>query len=1036
MKKITQFSVQYPVSVIMLVSAVLLLGFVSFDKLGMDLFPDLNTPRIFVELKAGERPPSEIEKQFVKSIESLSIRQKGVTQVYSVSKVGAARITVEYTWDADMDEAFLDLQKALTDFNQNQELDELILTQHDPNTAPLMLIGFSHPEIDDMDALRKIAGNYIRNELTRQEGIASVDIIGGEEKVVMITPDPLILESLNLTISAIANQITAANLNASGGSVVELGKRYIIKSIGEFQALEEIGEVIVGTQAVSADNAVQESMQSQPIYLRDVAEIRLANDEPENLVRIDGKRSVALAVYKETRFNTIRAAEQLDIALETITRALPDYEFSILRNQASFVRSAVNEVGQTALWGMLLAVFVLFLFLRRIGVTMIIGIAIPISIVATFNLLYFNGLTLNIMTLGGLALGAGMLVDNAIVVMENIFRHLENGSSLRDAAINGSAEVGGAITASTLTTIIVFLPIVYLQGAEGELFRDQAWTVAFSLLSSLVVAMLVIPMLSRRFLTAGQRLNDAASIHFPGYKKRLGGLLARRNLIIAASLVLTIISMLLLPIIGSEFIPRTDGRSFDINMTLEEGSALSHTDQVVRGIEDIVQQTLGESLASTYVRVGPVRGIGNEQQSFFEDQNTATITVFLADGAEQPASQYISQLSRQLEAYSDVEFEFIRDESALQSTLGTDQAPLTIEIEGEDLDQLRLLSDSTRAAIRQLPAILSVETDFDEGRPEINFVVDRMAAGIANLSMESITSQLQDQIDGKEAGNWEYEGDQRKILVRQPTPQLRDVSNLYVQSDNRQIRLDQIANIERTIAPREIFRRGQNRVARISLQLSGAQALDHTVSDIRNQMSGITWPPNYQYKISGEEEKRRESFANLQFALLLSLALIYMVLAAQFESLIHPLTIILSVPLAAVGVIFIFLLLGDPLNVMAYIGLIMLIGIAVNDSIILVDAINQLKAEGRSLRDAILEAGQRRIRPIVMTSLTTILALLPLTFGFGDSAALRAPLAYAVIGGLVTSTLLTLVVIPCVYYVLDQLAEKSRSLFQGADSAL
>ena len=678
------------------------------------------------------------------------------------------------------------------------------------------------------------------------------------------------------------------------------GKRYIIKSIGEFESLEEIGDVIVASRTpTAAVGAMAEP--AKPVYLRDVADIRLENDRPDNLVRINGQRSVALAVYKETRFNTIKASEQLDIALETITRALPGYEFKILRNQASFVRSAVNEVGQTALWGMVLAIFVLFLFLRRIGVTMIIGIAIPISIVATFNLLYFNGLTLNIMTLGGLALGAGMLVDNAIVVMENIFRHLEEGASLRDAAINGAAEVGSAITASTLTTIIVFLPIVYLQGAEGELFRDQAWTVAFALVSSLVVAMLVIPMLSRRFLKTGSNLSDAASIHFSGYSSWLAGILKKRGMVVIGSLALIVLAVLLLPIIGSEFIPRTEGNSFDINLKLEEGSALAHTNQVTLGIEEIVRQALGDGIAATYIRVGPVRGIGNEQQVFFEDQNTATITIFLAENNDAPVSTIIRRLSSQLAIYDDVDLEFIQDESALQSTLGTDQAPLTIEIEGEDLEQLRELSEAARTELANISDILSLETDFDEGRPEINFVVNRLAAGIENLSMEDITAQLQDQIDGKEAGAWEHEGDQRKILVRQPTPQLRDVSNLYVKSNQRQIRLDEIATVERAIAPREIFRRGQKRVARLAIQLAGNSPLDHVVSQIQTNLQNVDWPPTYQYKISGEEEKRRDSFANLQFALLLSLALIYMVLAAQFESLIHPLTIILSVPLAAVG---------------------------------------------------------------------------------------------------------------------------------------
>lgn len=1030
MRKLTEFSVNYPISVLMLVLCILLLGYISFDKLGMDLFPNLNNPRIFVEIKAGEKPPEEIEKQFVKSIESLAIRQKGVLQVASVTRAGSARITVSYRWDADMDAAFLDLQKALANFNQNNELDELNLSQHDPNTTPMILIGFSHPQIKDMDVLRQVAAGYIRNELTRQEGIAAIELIGVEEKEVVIETDPYQLAAHNLTLNTIATQVQSANLSASGGSVDEKGVRYIIKSVGAFESLEDIGDVIVGRSQASTETPgmagnASTSAESAPIYLRDVADIFFRNKEPDNIVRINGVRSVALAIYKDTKYNTVLAAKNLNTSLEKIKEALPGYEFKIVQNQAVFIENAINEVEESALLGIILAIIVLYVFLRRIGATFVMSIAIPISIVATFNLMYFNDLTLNIMTLGGLALGAGMLVDNAIVVMENIFRHLENGASLKEAAIDGTAQVAGAITASTLTTIVVFLPIVYLHGAAGELFKEQAWTVAFSLLSSLGVAILFIPMLSHRFLKTDQQTSNA--IHFDGYSKFLTRILDRRLIILATGAFLVVLGWLLIPVVGSEFIPKAESNQFRVNIRLEEGASLAHTDRAIHAIETLSQELLADDLESIYVQSGPSTGLLEEQGSVDEGQNTASLLFFLKPPPQRSVDEIITQLNTLFEGHPDLQAEFIRDESALQSTLGTEEAPLTIEVKGEDLLQLQTLTDSIASRLGAVPDILSWESSFDEGRPEINVFVDRIRAGIFDATMSDVSNQLKDQIDGREAGNWEDRGELRDISVKVPPPNVRDIGNLPVETAMGEIRLEDIAVIRQMIAPKEIHRKNQTRIGKVNIQLKGKMPLDQTVKEIRAALVDIPFPPNYRYEIGGEEEKRRDSFDSLKFALLLSIILIYMVLASQFESLVHPFTIILTIPLAAVGAILIFFFMGLPLNIMAYIGIIMLVGIAVNDSIILVDAINRLKWQGMPLREAIVAAGQQRIRPIIMTSLTTILALLPLTFGFGESASLRAPMALAVIGGLVTSTLLTLVVIPCAYYVLDRFSNSSAN---------
>jgi HAE1 family hydrophobic/amphiphilic exporter-1 len=1007
----------------MLVLGILLLGYLSFQRLGVDLFPEYNNPRIYVELKAGERPPEEMEALFVDRIESLAIRQKKVVNVSSVIRVGVAQITVEYAWDADMDEAFLDLQKALAGFAQNADLDELTISQHNPNAEPILVVALSHPDITDMDELRKVAENTIRNELIRLEGIAEVRISGQEEKEVVIETDPYLLDAYGLSVDEVAARIQSLNRNISGGSVVEFGRRYVIKSISSFRSLDDFRNTIVGyRQELSTGEST--SSRRAPVFLKDVARISFRNKDPYNIVHLNGRRCLGLSIYKETRFNTVEAVSSVLARLEELRKSLPGYRLEVIRNQGAFIRQAIDEVKETALIGIFLAVIVLYVFLRRIGSTLIVSTAIPISVVATFNLMYFKGLTLNIMTLGGLALGAGMLVDNAIVVVENIFRLLERGRKLKEAIVEGTAQVGGAITASTLTTIVVFLPIIYLHGVSGELFKDEAWTVAFSLLSSLVVAILVIPMLSSRFLRRTGSPAPSRAIHFSGYSRFLGRILQHRNAVILGSGLLVLATGFLLPRVGSEFIPHADLGAFTVNLRLPEGTELARTELAVADIEKLAASLLGPNVDLIYSEIGPAADISASETAIFEDENSATLHIRLKKDRSISTEQAIAQLAAQLAAIPDLEVRFIPEQTALQITLGTREAPLAVEIQGDDLDLLEQLTRQAKERLAGIPDLFNLETTFEKGRPEVNIVVDRLRAGLYNMGINQIAAQLRDVLQGRTAGQWKHQGELRDIVIRLPGVSLSQLDDILLTQGQQKIRLADVADIQIGSAPREIHRRNQVRVGKIMAHIRSGQPFDHVVQDVEQALSDLPLPAEYRTAIAGEEQKRREAFHNLKFALLLSVVLVYMVLAAQFESLIHPFTILLTIPLALVGSVWLFFLLGKSLNVIAYIGMIMLVGIAVNDSIILVDAINQLKRQGLERRQAILEAAQRRIRPILMTSLTTILALLPLTMGFGEGAALRSPLALAVIGGLVTSTLLTLVVIPCVYDLLDRIFGK------------
>ncbi len=1031
MKKIINFAVSNPITILMAVLGIMLLGKISYDKLSVDLLPDLNNPKLYVDITAGERPPEEIEKLFVKRMESMAIRQRDVMTVSSVIKAGMAQMTVEYTWNKDMDEAFLDLQKAMNTIAQDEKLTKLEITQNNPNTDPIVLVGMSHDNITNMAELRKIADSYIRNELIRVDGVADVTLTGGEVSNLVIKTDPYKLAAYNLTIDAISRQIEEENQRLAGGRVVEMGEQYIVSGVNILKSEEDFGNIIVsykrtetaanGTANAAAQNASGEDM--APIYLKELAEISFENERPENIVRINGRRCIGLSVYKEMQHNTVKTVEGVVKRFAEIEKALPGYKFEIVSNQGTFINSAIGEVKDSAILGVLLAVIVLYLFLRRLKVTLVISLAMPISIIATFNLMFFGDLTLNIMTLGGLALGAGMLVDNAIVVIESIFRNQEKGMSVKEAVVQGTSEVGGAVTASTLTTIVVFLPIVYLHGASGELFKDQAWTVTFSLVSSLFVAILVIPTLYERMFRKNKDKDKKAiqtdsSVRIKGYSNLLRTILKRRWAVVGASLLLVIGTYCLLPFIGAEFMPKADNNSFSVEIKLQEGTRLERTASTAEAIENLIYSITQDSLCTVYSHIGPGYSSGG---NIFSGDNTATLKVILSPESRYAPEELMEELITNTADIEGLELSFMQDRNSLGSLMGSEDAPIVIEVKGEELDEIADITAKATEIATSVPGLFNVSNSIENGAPEMVITVNRALAGMNNLNVTTIVTQIQEQLSGKNAGQMDYKGEMRDIMIKVPEIPLSQLNDIVITHNNKQFRLAELADIRRDVAPKEIFRRNQSRIAKVTANLEEGYTLSQVSEELRTALAAIELPANYNINITGEEEKREESMGGLIFALVLSIVLVYMVMASQFESLLHPFTILLTIPLALVGAILLFFITGTTINIMGVIGIIMLSGIAVNSSIILVDRINQLKESGMVLTEAIVEAAQQRIRPILMTSITTILSLLPMAIAFGDGASLRAPMAIAVIGGLVTSTLLSLIVIPCVYYLFEQM---------------
>ena len=1026
MNSITKFAVKYPVSVLMLTLAVCLLGTISYNKLGTDLFPDLKNPALYVEVKSGQRPPEEVEKLITTNVESTAARQEGVKSVYSVTKVGYTKVTVEYGWDQDMDAAFLDLQRSVSSLSQDETIEEVNVTRFDANATPIMTIALTHNEVKDMNELRKIAENYMRNELVRVDGIADIQLNGQEQAIVEISTNPYMLEAFGLTADGIASQITAINQNVSGGTITDGDIQYTVKGVNLITSLQDIENIIVAFKENSSTGSSSSSESTSsagktkaPVYLKDVASVSIRNKEPENLARYNGERCLGISIYKENKYNTVNAVENLLAKIDEFRKSLPGYDFHIISNQGEFIGSSINEVKDSALMGIILAVIILYLFLRRINMTLIVSLSIPISIIATFNLMYFNGLSINIMTLGGLALGAGMLVDNAIVVMENIFRNMEeNNLPPAEAAVRGTSEVAGAITASTLTTIVVFLPIVYLQGAAGELFKEQAWTVSFSLLSSLFVSILFIPMLASKFMRKKENTTSHA-ITIKGFGNFIGKVLKRKYLVIAIATILMVVSYLMLPLIGMEFMPKTESKEFSILVTMEPGTRLKSTDNAVGTIEDAIRTLGQDDIEWQYTLVGP-SNLESQSGGKLESENQSQIKVKIKKDSKLDADYFITNINENYPLPEGVEISYEKGESALQSILGTEGAPLVIEVKGEELELLDELCTEIKEKITGIPGIYDIKSSLEKGAPEINIKIDRLKSGIYGIDVATVSNQVSEKLAGKDAGTFETQGETIDINIKVPEVTLSEIYDIEIVQGEKKYRLGEIADIEITSAPKEINRINQSRTGIVTAMIEKQYSLSHITPAIQEKLSEVEFPAKYSAKITGEEEMRQESFSGLGFALFLSILLVYMVMAAQFESLRHPFTILLTIPLAGVGCILAFLLTGQTLNMMAFIGIIMLAGIAVNSSIILVDAINRLKEEGHPLEESIKMAAQHRVRPIIMTSATTILALLPMCFGFGEGASLRSPMALAVIGGLLTSTIMTLIVIPCVYYVIDR----------------
>ncbi|RLA33531.1 MAG: AcrB/AcrD/AcrF family protein [Gammaproteobacteria bacterium] len=1057
MRRLIEIATERRVTIVMFTVAVVLFGMVSLSRLKVNLLPDISYPTITVRTELTGAAPVEVENLLTKPIEEAVGVIRNVRLVRSVSRSGQSDVTLEFLWGTDMDIAGVDVREKIDIIELPLEARRPLLLRFDPSSEPIMRLGLLQKDEGgtatdtaaveaSLKALRRLAEDRIKNDLEAEEGTAAVKVSGCLEDEIQIQVDQQKLAQLGLSIDQIAERVRAENVNLSGGRLEEGTQRFLVRTINEFQTVAEFADAIIA------------NVEGRPVYLRDVATVTRGYKEREAITRVKGRESVELAIYKEGDANTVQVANRVERRLEQIRESLPDnLELVKTYDQSKFISAAIQQVTSAALIGGMLAIMVLYGFLRDARATTIIAVAIPVSVIGTFLLMYSYDVSLNIMSLGGVALAVGMLVDNAIVVLENIVRKREQGQGILESARNGTTEVSAAVIASTLTTIAVFFPMVFISGIAGQLFRDQALTVTFALAFSLIVALTLIPMLAAlgtgsRYVEVGedsppswftrgvayvvrlfgiaflgvkwlfwailwlpsQLMQRLYLITAKGYVPLLRWSLGHRAVVVAGAAAIFAATMLLIPRLGTELIPQLSQGEFSVDLRLAPGAPLAETDRAIQVAQNVTSDI--ENVELSY----SVAGTGNRLDANPVDsgENTGTLSITLKPGAGRVAEDSAMDTMRQeLAMLPGVQYEFSRP------GLMTFASPLQIEISGFDLAGLESVSQALLSELSTADRFTDLKTTIESGNPEIQILFDQERAAALGLTVREIADRVVANVRGELATRYTWRDKKIDVLVKSvDTHQasIDDIRKLIVNpAAKRPVTLESVADIRVARGPAEVRRIAQERVAVITANLAygdlgTAVATASAIIDRTPMPSGIT------AMVSGQNEEMQDSFRSMQFALVLAVFLVYLVMASQFESLIHPLVILFTIPLALVGAVLALYVTGTTVNVVAFIGVIMLAGIVVNNAIVLVDLINQLQAQGVEKIAAIMEAGQARLRPILMTTLTTALGLLPMAIGFGEGAEVRTPMAITVIGGLLVSTLLTLVVIPVVYSVFDR----------------
>ncbi|NLJ87460.1 MAG: efflux RND transporter permease subunit [Epulopiscium sp.] len=1028
--KISKVSIQRPVTTVMLILIIVLLGIISMGRLPVDLLPQFSLPYAIIMTQYSGAGPQEIETLVTRPLEGAVGTVSNLKNITSMSSNGSSVVMVEFNDGTDMDMAMLDMREKIDMIKGYlpEDAEEPLVLELDPNMMPIMQLGISGNQ--DLEALTRSVENSIIGKIEKIEGVASVSLSGGKEKEIRVTLLPDKLKGYNLTPATIAQFLAAENLNLPAGELKQGKTTLTLRSIGEFNNIEEIKDLPITTAGGL-------------IYLRDVAEIEEGYKDMDSYAYINGNPSISLSIQKQSTANTVKVSKAImeEVNALRLNPDLEDIEIAVIYDSAEFINKSIENVASTAIIGGILAILILFVFLRNIRSTLIIGLSIPISIIVTFAFMFFIDITLNIVSLGGLALGVGMLVDNSIVVLENIYRHREKGKSRIDAADYGTTEIGMAVVASTLTTIVVFLPIVFVEGWAAKIFKELALTVTFSLTASLIVALTLVPMMASKILKV-EKIDDIKRKKITTkifdkwselldkidlfYRKVLNWTMNHRKKAVVITLAV-FIGTLIIPavgLVGMEFFPATDQGQFSIDIVLPKGTVIEETFEIARKVQTSLEGI--EEIKEVFVNIGGGAGmIGTDTAS-----NSASIIVNV--GSVKDRKRSVDEIADEVRSLTkDIPGAEISVTGSNFMVGLSGSAPISIDISGDDLEQLESMANDFVEIVRSVDGTREVTHSVEEGYPEAQIVINRNKASMYGLNMMTISNTLRTAVQGSVATKYKVDGTEIDVRIQYDSSKLeylKDIKDISVTSPlGMSIPLSELADISISKSPESIMRTNQKRTVTISSAVFGRD-INSIKEDIEEKLKNYRMPEGYNYDFSGEIEQMMESFGSLTLALLLAIVLVYMVLASQFESFLHPFTILFSIPIALTGAILALFLTRRTINMSSFIGLIILVGIVVNNAIVLIDYIIQLRDRGYSRKDAILEAGPTRLRPILMTTLTTVLGMIPMALGIGEGGEITAPLATAVIGGLSLSTVLTLVVIPLNYTIFDDIAEKLKGI--------
>jgi HAE1 family hydrophobic/amphiphilic exporter-1 len=1091
---IAAFSVRRRVTIGMATFTLVLFGLIALGELKVNLLPDLSYPTLTVRTEYVGAAPAEVETLLTEPVEEAVGVVKNLRKLRSVSRTGQSDVVLEFAWGTDMDRASLEVRDKLEVLRLPLEATPPVLLRFNPSTEPIMRLVLTVPadlagsEQGELTRLRRYADDELKKRLEPVDGVAAVKVSGGLEDEVQVLIDEARLAQLNLPIGTVIERLRQENVNISGGRLEEGTQRYLVRTVNQFADLEQMREMLVATQ------------DDVPVKLRDVAEVRQGFKERQAIIRLAGREAVEMAIYKEGDANTVAVAtavrealsrlQQRSIAASArpgddarpVQRPRGDYQIDgipvrTVEDASIFIENALAEVRKEALMGGVFAILLIFFFLRDGWSTFVISLSLPVSIIATFFFMGQLGLSLNVMSLAGLALATGMVVDDSIVVLESIAKARERGLGVIEAAVEGTREVSMAVVASTLTTIAVFFPLVFVQGVAGQLFKDQALTVSIALAISLVVSLTLIPMLSaikarapmafpdepphpaweprsggarlamrivrapwraaRAFaagvvwlLTVAFRFANrtvGAALRRVGvfvlrpyewaatrYHALLPGALQRPGLVLGTALALFVATMALVPTLGTDLIPQLAQDRFEATARLSPGAQLRETDAIVRAVQQAhaededIQALYGVSGSGSRLDANPTES----------GDNIAQLTVVLGGNYSRATeAAVIERMRRTLAQFPDVQVKFGRPELFSFST------PLEIELSGGELAGLERAGRRLAELLSAQPQFADVKSTVQQGYPEVQIRFDQERAAALGLTSRQIADQVVRQVRGEVATRYSFRDRKIDVLVRareEDRASVADIRKIIVNPQSeRPVTLDAVADVVETVGPSEIHRADQTRVALVSANLRDVD-LGTAVRQVQQLVADNPLGAEVRVRFAGQSEELDASRQSLVFALLLSIFLVYLVMASQFESLLHPFVIMFTVPLAMVGAVLALWLSGSPVSVVVFIGLILLVGIVVKNAIVLIDKVNQLREAGVAKRQAICDAAESRLRPIVMTTLTTLFGFAPLALFGGEGAEVRAPMAITVIGGLAVSTLLTLVVIPVVYDLLDR----------------